>query len=285
MNGQTLFGGTVTYWTLSAWSDLDRLKAGWEPLGLGEFVPETRAPIACLRDALNEVVGNGVVLVRPLASKTGFTVVRENRGAEDNSYQQLFSARIPEGQSKPDFSVVSDETANVMGAFHKYVGRLTSHQVSAALVKVLYYLGGTRLRPTGGIYWLSGKQSRMWQEVTEAVGAAADGGKSIAYVINHDLDADSVIAVRDALVDEVRQETTRLAREIKDPELGDKAIETRRNEARSLRKKVAEYEQILGVGLEALKKGLDSVEQSSALADLILAGTPSEQEGVYGSVA
>jgi hypothetical protein len=43
----------------------------------------------------------------------------------------------------------------------------------------------------------------------------------------------------------------------------------RKNEAAELKKKVLNYESILGVTLDALKKGLDSVDQSQAVAALL----------------
>ena len=86
--------GAVTFWTLSEWTDIGRLRSAWGPLGLAKLVPDQRPPLACLKDALEEVVGTNHVLVRPLASKTGFVAVKEQRGTEDNAYAPLFSARV-----------------------------------------------------------------------------------------------------------------------------------------------------------------------------------------------
>ena len=210
--------------------------------------------------------GTHQVLIRPLGSKTGFTAVREQRGAEENEYQPLFSARIIEGRDDPFFSVTSEETFKVLEAYRKHVGRLTAQQVSSALVNVVSQLGGTRLRPTGGVYWLAGDRIADWEDASEAVAQAADGGKSVAYVVEHELDSGSVMAVRDALIAEVTAETQRISREIQSGDLGKKAIESRKNEAALLKKKVEDYESILDVTLDHLKKGLDCIDQSQALA-------------------
>jgi hypothetical protein len=272
--------GCVTFWTLCEAFNRDRLKAGWEALGLGDFVPPEREPLAYLREALNETTANSHVLVRPLKSKTGFVVVRESRGDEDNSFKTLFSARFLENGTWPVFSVVDDDTLKVEEAYRKHLGRLTSQQVAGALVKLMYHFGGTRLRPTGGVYWLSGEKTDAWKAATDALSAAAEG-QAQTYFVEHELDADSIVAVRDAIVNEVRNETRRLQEEITSGELGEKAIESRKNEAALLKEKVVNYESILGVTLDALKKGLDSIEQSQAMAALLASAAATEFDKTY----
>jgi hypothetical protein len=285
-----MFTGCVTFWSLSEWTDIARLKEGWGALGLGGYVPDQRAPVACLEDALAETFGGSQVLIRSLSAKNGFVVVREQRGTDDNAYQTLFSARIIDGLADPVFSTTTEDTEKVRAAYRKHQGRLTAQQVGSALVRVLYSLGGTRLRPTGGVYWLPGDHAAAWEDATAAVGAAADGGRSVAYRIEHELDEAAVAAVRDALVAEVTAETRRLAEDIRSGELGERAIEGRKNEAALLRQKVVRYEGILNVALDGLKAGLDSVEQSQALAALLLAAGPAAfdpvpVEAAHASVA
>jgi hypothetical protein len=189
------------------------------------------------------------------------------------------------------FSNFTEDTSKVLDAFRRFQGRLTGQQVGAALVRVLYSLGGTRLRPTGGVYWLPGDQVDTWERTTEAVGLSADGGRSIGYCITHELDEAAVLAVRDALVAEVTAETRRIAAEIQSGELGERAIDSRRAEAARLKLKVVSYEGMLNVALDELKKGLDSIEQSQALAALLLsaAATPfadtATPEACHASVA
>ena len=80
-------GGAVTFWSLADWSDRARLRDAFDALGLAAFVPDPRPAPACLRDALEDVLGGPRVLVRPLATRDGFAVVNEDRGAADNAYQ------------------------------------------------------------------------------------------------------------------------------------------------------------------------------------------------------
>ena len=72
-------GGAVTFWTLAEATDRPRLERAFAALGLSSFVPDPRPAPACLRDALEDVLGGPRVLVRPLATRDGFAVINEDR--------------------------------------------------------------------------------------------------------------------------------------------------------------------------------------------------------------
>jgi hypothetical protein len=145
--------GLVVFWTLGEFTDRRRLMAAWTAAGLNKAVPEPRANVAVLRDALAEVFAGSRFLVRPLSARTGFAVVREDRGRDENSYAPVLTAKVF-GDQSPVYSGDVGKADEVNAAFHRHLGRVTAQQLSAALVKVLYDLGGTRLRPSGSVYWL-----------------------------------------------------------------------------------------------------------------------------------
>ena len=103
VNVATQIDGAVVYWSLSSFFDRDKLMKGWWPLGLENDVPERRAAVTCLKDALLEVFGGTRVLIRPHAAKNGFSVVSENRGADDNTYSTLLTAKVFGENSHPIF--------------------------------------------------------------------------------------------------------------------------------------------------------------------------------------
>lgn len=266
-------GGLVTFWTLAEFTDRARLAAAWESAGFGEAVPEERAKVSVLKDALAEVFQGTHFLVRPLATRNGFAVVREDRGSEQNSYNAVVTAKVID-DADPVLTGDTSREYEVLNAFRRHAGTVTSQQLSAALVRILYKLGGTRLRPSGSVYWLPGDQAESWAAAVAGFELAGDGGKSVGYAIRHELDADSVVAVRDAIVHEVTTEAARLNHEILSGELGQRAVETRKKEALLLKSKVTAYEDILGVGLAHLKVTLDAVDQANATAALLLAADP-----------
>jgi hypothetical protein len=137
-------------------------------------------------------------------------------------------------------------------------------------VRVVESLGGTRLRPTGAVYWVPGPKLDEWALVARAVESAADGRPSAVYLLRHRLDADAVRAVRDAVVAEVSGEATRIRDEVGTGELGGRALETRKAQAAELRDKVLLYEDLLSVGLDELHRVVDAADQAAATAALLL---------------
>ena len=265
-------GGAVVFWTACAFTDRDKLIAGLSPLHLEEFVPDPRPAASILKDALEETLGGPRTLVRPLARRDGFTVIKEERGADDNCYVTELIARVRDiDPPSIDYTPWDERAGRVNAAFARHAGRLPAVQLSACLVKLVEFLGGTRLRPTGAVYWIPGPKLDEWVSIAQAVEAASEGKPSAVYLLRHRLDADAVRAIRDAVVSEVQTATARIAEDISAGELGSRALETRKQHAQELREKVLLYEDLLNVGLAELHRAIDSADQSAATASLLLA--------------
>jgi len=268
-------GGGVVFWTLAEHSDRDKLVRGLTPLGFGDYVPEPRHPAAVLRAALEEALGGGRVLVRPLADRDGFTVVKEERGRDRNAYLTDLVARVtPADPPGLDFEPLDDRAAVVTQAYRKHAGRVPGVQLSAAMVRVVESLGGTRLRPNGSVYWVPPTKLDEWARVAHVIEQAAEGRPSAVYVLRHRLDADAVRAVQDAVVAEVQAEATRIRAEVDAGDLGGRALETRRKQAADLRDKVNLYEDLLTVSLAGLHDAVDEADQAAATAALLAAAEP-----------
>ena len=95
------------------------------------------------------------------------------------------------------------------------------------------------------------------------------------YLLRHRFDVESVRAVRDAVVAEVRGEVKRIRDEVDSGELGPRALETRQAQARELREKVLLYEDLLNVGLADLHRSVDAADQAAATAALLLGASAS----------
>jgi hypothetical protein len=264
-------GGAVIFWTLAEWSSRDRLQDGFAAAGLDKFVPEPRPPAPALKAALEEVLGGPRMLVRPLARRDGFTVVLEDRGEDANIYAPVLLARIEgtNGDVRPVFHPDDEQAQKVRDAYRRQLGLLHLSQVSTALVAVLDDLKGTRLRPSGGLYWLPERKLADWHPAALAAEEAAEGKPSAVHILRHRLDAAAVRAIRDAIVAEVLTEATRMHDEIVSGELGERALESRRAQLGQLREKIALYEELLQVGLGGLFQAVDRTEQAAAAAVLI----------------
>jgi hypothetical protein len=230
-------GGAVVFWSLAEWTDRRRLTAAFQSLALDSFVPEPRPPSAALKDALEDVLGGPRVLVRPLATRDGFAVVTEDRGLAVNQYATTLTARVNAEPPVLSFDPFDTRTFRVEEAFRAQLGRISGNQLSTALVKVIDALGGTRLRPSGAVYWVPGPRLDRWAEVAHAVELASEGRPSAVYVLRHRLGADAVRAVRDAVVAEVQVEAIRIRDEVLAGDLGGRALETRKRNAADLRER------------------------------------------------
>jgi hypothetical protein len=225
---------------------------------------------------LEEVLGGPRTLVRPLADRDGFAVVREDRGKQQNSYAATLTARVQDGDPPVlTFDPLDARAYRIEHAFAKHRGRIPASQLSACLVKAVESLGGIRLRPTGAVYWMPGPKLDEWTHIAHAVEAAADGKAGAVYLLRHRMDADAVRAVRDAVVAEVQADADRIRTEVTSGELGGKAVETRQQKVRDLRDKVLLYEHLLSVGLDGLHATLDAADQAAATAALLLGSQPS----------
>jgi hypothetical protein len=272
-------GGAVVFWTASEFTDREKLRAGLAPLGFDEFIPDPRPHASVLKDALEEALGGPRVLVRPLADRDGFTVVREERGKSTNSYTTDLIARVATPDSvNIDYDPLDERASLVNAAFRKHRGRIPAVQLSGCLVKVVEFLGGTRLRPTGAVYWIPGPKLDDWASVARAVEQSSDGRPSAVYCIRHRLDPDAVRAIRDALVAEVQGDAGRICDEVTSGDLGTRALETRKRQASELRDKVLLYEDLLSVGLVDLHRVVDAADQAAASAALLLGSQPQTPE-------
>jgi hypothetical protein len=264
-------GGAIVFWNLAEWTDRGRLRALWAALDLEPLVPDPRPAPGVLRSALESIFAGPRVLIRPLASRDGFTVVREDRGLDSNRYQTDLSARVIDGDPPTlTFEPWDSRAVSIQGAYQAQMGRVSASQVSSSLVRIIESLGGTRLRPSGAVYWLPGNRIDEWSRIADAVEQAADGAKTAIYMLRHRLDHDAVRAVRDAVITEVQSEAQRICDEVTTGELGGRALETRKKQAAELRAKVLLYEDLLSVGLDGLHGAIDRADQAAATATLLL---------------
>jgi hypothetical protein len=270
-------GGAVTFWTIGELTVRGLLQDGLEAAGFGTFVPEPRPPAGALKDALQQVLGGPTTLIRPLKSRDGFCVIQEQRGDQVNTYQPSLIARI-DAALQITLMPYDARAQAIVDAYNAHLGMLRTQQVSAALVGILDQLGGTRLRPSGAIYWLPAPHLPAWQQVAQAVETAGFGRPNAVYVLRHQMDEDAIRAVRDAIVAEVTGEAARIDQEVSAGDLGERALEHRQTQAEELRRKILQYEDILGLGLQSLHQAVDQAEAAACKAVLLASAAAVSKE-------
>jgi hypothetical protein len=267
--------GAIIMWSLAETSYLAAIRDGLANLGYGSYIPTARTFAAALRDALREVCGNSKTLIRPLATEggtEGFVVVSENRGTDNNEFLTDLVAKVtPEPRIK--LRPFDERAQPITDAFNKQLGLIKPASVTSSLTGILGSLGGTTLRPHGGVYWLPGYSLKEWLEVSKVVEASGCEGTNCMYLARHSLDPDAVRMVHDAVVHEIRRDVLRIGTEITEGGLGNRALESRKAEAYAMRTKIKEYADILDRDLSHLLKAVEDTETSIAQAEIIAAGS------------
>ncbi len=261
--------GIVTYWTTTPTS-LKKLRKACEAImpNIAKMIPDASAPIGALRQAIEGVFPT--MLVRRLAGDTGFAIVREDRGSTENTYEPIGSVWFEKDDSISMTGISSDDSAAIRAGYESHREILRPAQVGHFLGRVISeFIQGTSLRPTGGVYWMDEGSLSTWQAVAEAVETSSIAGGSAVYMIRHNMDAESIRAVRDAIIAEVSGEAVRLESEITAGALGLVGIGNREKQAIELMKKVERYEGLLATGLTDLRKSLDKVKDAAAAASVL----------------
>src|SRR6185436_8651279 len=99
-----------------------------------------------------------------------------------------------------------------------------------------------------------------WSRVAQGGEEASVGRLSAVYLWRNGMDADACRAVMDSVISEVKTAAEGIDREIRDGKLGVRGLEHRETMAQELRKKVSEYEDLLGVELGRLHEIVDQTE-------------------------
>jgi hypothetical protein len=274
MSSNLRVDGAVVFWTLGGWTAREAIEAGWSALPApwggtwGELTPPARTNEACLRDAMSILWPKQ--LIRPLAKRDGFAVLEETRRSDEVDTVTVAAAKVDDlGRVDLLRGHSYGVEASLREEYRRQSGLLKPGQVAAALVNVLARLSATRIRPTGGIYWLPQASLNTWQALAGVVERASVGGKNAVYQITHAFDADSIRAVRDALLAEVESEADALLREVDSGELGEAGLRNRARAAERLQEKVHEYEAILGERLDDARQIAEKAEHGATAARIL----------------
>lgn len=272
--------GGVVFWSVSGNVQHSTLVNALEPLGLARIVPNPPTPESALRSAMlaycESILGatapvesTFAVYPRKNPKENGFEAWMVNSKTDNNEVSYQFAASYDQETKglKTEHGATWVDRTHLAELLSKELGAIDASAIGRMLADYCRELSAVTLRPTGGFYWLPESALAQWGEVTRIIAGAS--GASI-YLIRHELDGSAITAVRDSLIREVTEASRLLIEQVKDGELGKRALNTRVGQALALRNKVADYERILGETMTTLRSGIDLAETtaSSALAVL-----------------
>ena len=215
-NDRLSIGGAVVFWRLAKSTSRSQVDAGLRRLGLDQYTPEPRSPLACLRAALPDVyraAKGHKQAVRPIKNGAGkgFAVVEEdpeNAHAGDAWGTVRATAILQENGAvrldPPSWEREEALKAGMAGAAEW----LTAASVGNALVKLVEWCDGVALRPSGGVYWVRQDRLQEWEQIAEVFEQASaqkdregnEQSPNAVYVMRVVADEQMVRAVGDALL-------------------------------------------------------------------------------------
>lgn len=261
--------GGFSYWNLGRETDPDILLPRLEALGLPAFAPEHRSWLMSLKAALSETFSQSEDMVRPLKSRSndGYLVVTEERGRDNNTYVKKVHAKVDEAGS---VVVVSGE-CNVFDLQRKtnhFRHVLASEAVSKTLVAIATgHCKGIGLREAGGLYFIPDEHVGLWMRVLRAVEDSAVGNsKNRCSLIPLEINEMTMRDIREAIVKEICNTADHIMDDLRDNELGERAIENRAARAKVAVGRMKQYEALLGETLTQCRESLRAASTALSAA-------------------
>ena len=247
--------GSSVFWSLGGGTNYTRLAAMLSTEGFGQFTPERMTEYASLRAAIAEHYTDCEVY--PVkGEKNTFEVIRvtKDENTKRNEYTRL--ATISLGK----YGVVHDNDfhmeALLQAAYDRYRSTVHHSSVSRALVDIVMALGGTTLRPSGGVYWIPNDHWDRWCAVVQAV--ETSGPSNNVFSMRVIYDEHSAAAIREALTAEIEREASNIASAMDELVSNNclKKAAPLKSRAECLRIKLSAYEESFGFCLQNLAKQL-----------------------------
>jgi hypothetical protein len=256
------------YGALVSWNPgdslYDRVVAAMALAGFAELAPKPKTDYEALKEALGEIKGKDQIVQRHRAhEKHGCELVDVTRGEEENQYERKFGARVVNGQIQIDQSWRVDREA-VQRRYEEAKATVSGREMSIALVDVIKSLSGVRLREKGSLYWLPEESLSRWCALADELEAA---GKTEILILRTELNPRAVKHIADSLSRDVLKACEEICEEVST--MGDaEAIERRKTRAMELRGLVNKYADILGQGLDGLKRAIQLAETAAMMASM-----------------
>lgn len=280
MQEQTIgIDGQIVFWNLSV-SNREAIKTGLLDLGLSHYDVPIRSEVSALSHAVGDYCkshfGNSKdfrVENRRQPSKYGVDAVQINRGQESASdFEVLFGVKIENERIVKTNGYHGVDTWEIQGKYTRYRAEMPGTAVAKLVIEILREeYNGTALRPSGGIYWVPARYTAQYRDLARLVeNSSLDKDTNKMFRVNTRRDAETLRAVKEAIIAETEKETMDLMTEVNEGSLGKEALQRRQEVASLLRKKIEFYETDLGTSLDSLKSLADTVDQALALSVLAI---------------
>jgi len=274
--------GAVVWWHLSGHVDAEAFKAAWLAQGLDEaLLPDLPSAAAALRRAVYALKGPST-LVRSLDKSTSrWAIVEENRlvnsatvalgGAPqplEYEVECVISRNEDDSLTFEPATTFNDTHPLVMqvrGAYEDARGRFDHADIGGWLARVVRKIDAVPLRETGGVYFVPRAYIEILNKMRAALRASSSCNVQTVPAMKND---DAVEAILDAVRREAQEEAQSIEDAVMAGTFGKRGLEARAASAAAAADKVRRYEALLGSNLDDLRKRLDDLQASAAMAAL-----------------
>lgn len=214
-----------------------------------------------------------VLLGKPVSLEPGFTTTLALKsGLNANhiyaTHDKFESIYVPHKQCED--TRVQDCTDDLERYYNRRKAECDTQSLSNKIVSLLTEkCNATLLRSSGGIYWVPQNRVNLWRQCAQVISdAAIDAGQTRMHTLTVKGDLDLVAAVKVAITDEITQQLSVLADAIDNPELGARALSSKKEQALKCLDKVVSYEAAIGETLTTLKAACSAAKSIAAQAEL-----------------
>lgn len=276
--------GIMTFWRMAGETDLQALEEAWTAEGLDpELLPSLPTDTVACRRAVQEQRST-TTIVRQLKRSNnpdGWALVSERTDTTLHHTPTLhvllnkvgqLSFETPDGAPVvPSLSGVNNgdvrDTARAVSlAYERHLNALSSDDMSKWLVRTVRSLNALGLKDTGGVYFVAHTFAPQWERIVKCVREATAHEVLLVRAMRDD---EAVDAILSSLQAEAQSEAQSMFDEIAEGKLGGRALENRADKCDALRRKVAQYEGLLGRTLPQLNERLTELSGSLAAAVMV----------------
>ena len=227
-----------------------RKKGGnWETCPTYDVYAESAAP------TINEAINNPPVLTPAFT-----TSVRKDEPPELTYHRSLIY-----GSSPPAGTI-----QHLKSTYERERNTCTPSAVSKSLKDILKAFNATSLRARGGIYWIPTRVFDSWKIVADTVHKCsrhhAHKRTPQVYILTVTQDLDLLNAVKEGLTKQISNELKDLVSDAQSKNLGERALQARQGQAIDIKKRLQEYEGVLGETLDNLHEACDMAKSVAAEA-------------------
>jgi len=261
--------GAMVFWRKNGTIAYEKLLDAWTNAGLdANFLSDSCGPRVALRRAVDAQKEKG--RIRRPAPKGGWLVKVSKQDFERNDEDLITEMKVwlddlGRLQIEPaDHRLAPEIRASYEGA----LSVVTSEDMTGLLTHLIDRCNGVQMREGGGVYFVPPSGVPEWSKMVDVLQSIS---AHRIYKVDAMRTADVVDAVLAGMKDEVAIAADRLDKELAkegDKALGIRALKNRAADCEKVADKIGQYEQMLGVKLDDIRKRMDDLKAGIAQAIL-----------------